>query len=277
MSKFSDSILNRLTDTLNSPDFDSNLRLNNGLRLLAKWRSVLIQNTVLEKSGTTVLQGPLKGLNFVEQSSEGCHIAKLLGCYEQPLQPYLVRAIERNYETLINIGCAEGYYAVGLAVAMPDTISLAFDTDKNAQKACAELAEKNGVAERVKIGAHFDIEKFREFEAHNALVFCDIEGAERALLDPIKVPALAKFDIIVESHECLINGITEDLINRFSPTHDIVRIDDDGSRGLERAPKWFSELAHLDQLLATWEWRSGPTPWLVMDAKDKKRPERKIW
>jgi hypothetical protein len=26
-------------------------------------------------------------------------------------------------------------------------------------------------------------------------------------------------------------------------------------------------LAHLDQLLATWEWRSGPTPWLVMKAK----------
>jgi len=25
-------------------------------------------------------------------------------------------------------------------------------------------------------------------------------------------------------------------------------------------------LAHLDQLLAVWEWRSGPTPWLVMKA-----------
>ena len=55
--------------------------LNNTLRLLSKWRSVLIQNTLLEKEGTRVIQGPLKGLNFIEQSAEGCHIAKLLGCY----------------------------------------------------------------------------------------------------------------------------------------------------------------------------------------------------
>ena len=26
-------------------------------------------------------------------------------------------------------------------------------------------------------------------------------------------------------------------------------------------------LAHLDQLLAVWEWRSGATPWLVMRAR----------
>jgi len=34
------------------------------------------------------------------------------------------------------------------------------------------------------------------------------------------------------------------------------------------APQWFNNLTHLDQLLATWEWRSGATPWLVMKAKN---------
>ena len=270
MSELSDLITNQVRDLTNNLTEDPNTNLNNGLRLLAKWRSLLIQNTLLEKNGVRVLQGPLRGLNFVEQSSEGCHVAKLLGCYEQPLQRYLVRAIDRNYETLINIGCAEGYYAVGLAVAMPNTTSLAFDTDENARKACADLAKKNGVADRVKIGKQFGIENFSDYASHNALVFCDIEGAERDLLDPIKAPALSNLDIIVESHECLVGGITEDLIQRFSSSHNIVRIDDSGERSLEEAPKWFSEMAHLDQLLATWEWRSGPTPWLVMDAKNKK-------
>ena len=32
-------------------------------------------------------------------------------------------------------------------------------------------------------------------------------------------------------------------------------------------PAWFSNMAHLDQLLAFWEWRSGPTPWLVMKSQ----------
>lgn len=90
---------------------------------------MLIQNTLLKKEGTKVLQGPLRGLDFTEQSAERCHIAKLLGCYEQPLQPYITTAIEKDYATILNIGCAEGYYAVGLARAMPGTTSLALDTD----------------------------------------------------------------------------------------------------------------------------------------------------
>ena len=273
MSELSELITNQMRTLICDATEDPNIKLNNGLRLLAKWRSLLIQNTLLEKNGVGVLQGPLKGLNFVEQSSEGCHVAKLLGCYEQPLQPYLLRAINRNYGTLINIGCAEGYYAVGLAVAMPNTNSLAFDTDENAQKACADLAKKNGVADRVKIGKHFNIQKFADYESHNALVLCDIEGAERDLLDPIKAPALSNLDIIVESHECLVRGITEELTRRFSSSHNIIRVNDNGQRSLEEAPKWFAEMAHLDQLLATWEWRSGPTPWLVMDAKNKKELE----
>jgi len=40
---------------------------------------------------------------------------KLLGFYEQPLQPYIEQVIQTGYPTIINIGCAEGYYAVGLA------------------------------------------------------------------------------------------------------------------------------------------------------------------
>jgi hypothetical protein len=76
-------------------------------------------------------------------------------------------------------------------------------------------------------------------------------------------------DLIVESHECLLPGITQQLIHRFSPTHHITLVQDNGQRQLPYAPDWFHNLAHLDQLLAVWEWRSGPTPWLVMKAKRK--------
>ena len=68
---------------------DESAQLNNALRLLSKWRSVLIQNTLLQQQGTVVMQGPLSGMDFLPQSAEGGHIAKLLGCYEQPLQPFI--------------------------------------------------------------------------------------------------------------------------------------------------------------------------------------------
>ena len=202
------NITQQLLASLSQETNDPNASLNNSLRLLSKWRSVLIQNTLIEHEGTKVLQGPLAGMEFVERSAEGCHIAKLLDCYEQPLQPYITAAIEKNYSTLLNIGCAEGYYAVGLARAMPNARSLAFDTDPKAQVACRELAAKNGVSDRVEVDGLFSPADFANYDQLSTLVFYDIEGAELELLDPEFAPALKSMDLIVESHECLRRGIT---------------------------------------------------------------------
>ena len=261
-----DKVTTQLRQLLSGKDIEPSA-LNNMLRLLSKWRSVLIQNTLLQKEGTQVLGGPLKGMDFLTHSAEGCHIAKLLGSYEQPLHRAISKAIKKQYSVIANIGCAEGYYAVGMARLMPDTQVLAYDLDPVAQKVCAELAEKNGVADRVSIGSVFEPSHFGSFSGENALVLCDIEGAEKELLDPVQAPALRGLDVIVESHECLVPGITETLVSWFRDSHDIELIEDDGQRQLEDAPDWFRRLAHLDQLLATWEWRSGPTPWLVMKTR----------
>ncbi len=248
-------------------------RLNQALRLLSKWRSVLIRNRLLLQQGTVVMEGILEGLDFLTDSAEGCHIAKLLGCYEQPLQPYLEAAIHTGYDTVINIGCAEGYYAVGMARKMQGTRILAYDLNPKARKVCAELAKKNGVADRIEIGSMFRPEDFAACADRHILVLCDIEGAEKDLLDPAVAPALQGMDIIVESHECLVKGITRLLIERFSDSHTITTVEDSGQRRLSKAPPWFNNLAHLDQLLAVWESRSGPTPWLVMKAASR-HPER---
>lgn len=250
-----------------STETDDASSLNNALRLLSKWRSVLIQNTLLEHQGTVVMQGSLAGLDFLRESAEGCHIAKLLGCYEQPLQPFIEQAVAQNYPTILNIGCAEGYYAVGMARRMPSTQVLGYDLNPKAQQVCAELASKNKVSDRLSVGGLFTPADFAAYAGQKVLLMCDIEGSERELLDPSIAPALKGMDIIVESHECLIPGITQLLIDRFKDSHQIILVQDDGQRRLDKAPQWFVNLAHLDQLLATWEWRSGPTPWLVMKPK----------
>ena len=263
------NIRQQLQSQLATVQADDVTQFNNALRLLSKWRSVLIQNTLLQKQGTVVMRGPLQGLDFLPQSAEGCHIAKLLGCYEQPLQPHIETAIQANYPTLLNIGCAEGYYAVGMARRMPETKVMAFDLNPKAQEVCAALAQKNAVSDRICIGALFNPEDFAAYADQKVLVLCDIEGAEKDLLNPEHAPALRGMDLIVESHECLIPGITQQLIKRFTTTHDITVVEDNGQRQIENAPTWFNNLAHLDQLLATWEWRSGPTPWLVMNARQQ--------
>ena len=95
-------IKNKLIEDLSLQEPNEVGQLNNALRLLAKHRSLLIQNTIIQNNGLTVHQGPLTGLSFVKQSAEGCHVAKLIGCYEQPLHSHIREAIEENYESIIN-------------------------------------------------------------------------------------------------------------------------------------------------------------------------------
>ena len=147
---------------------------------------------------------------------------------------------------------------------MPKTKVLAFDLNPKAQQVCSNLAKMNQVEDRVLVGSLFKPEDFENYKDQSVLVLCDIEGAEKNLLDPDVAPALKGMDLIVESHECLLPGITNTLLNRFKDTHQITMVHDNGQRQLVNSPQWFNNLAHLDQLLATWEWRSGATPWLIM-------------
>ncbi len=83
---------------------------------------------------------------------------------------------------------------------------------------------------------------------------------------PVGIPAVIAFrrtNVTAEDQESLTPDIAQTLINRFTPAHHLNFVQDDGQRRLEAPPPWFLGLSHLHQLLATWEWRSGPTPWLV--------------
>ena len=102
-------------------------QLNDSLRLLSKWRNWLITNTYIEQCGVEIFQGPFKDMKFLNESSEGCHMAKLFGTYEQPIHKYIEKIISTKYEAIFNIGSGEGYYSVGLATRMQSTKILSFD------------------------------------------------------------------------------------------------------------------------------------------------------
>ncbi len=239
--------------------------LLNVLRLAAKHRALLLQNTLLREYGPKILGGPFEGMTFVREVAEGCCVPKLLGCYEEELHPHVEAAVQAGYERVLNIGVAEGYYAVGLALRMPNVQVYAHDLDPNAQRTCAAVARANGVAERVHVGGLFRGEELAHHEGHRTLLVCDIEGAERELLDPVKYPALAKLDMIVELHDCIHPGLSEIVPARFAATHDVTLIKQAGRS--QPLPALFAQLSHLDQLLAVWEWRTGPTPWGIFKAR----------
>lgn len=256
-------IRQQLLAQLSQPQPDEAAQLNNALRLLAKYRSLLIQNTLLKGHGTTVLAGPFAGMQFIEQSAEGCHVPKLLGCYEQELHPFIMSIADRGYTRVLNIGCAEGYYAVGLKRMYPQLDVHAFDINPSAQKACQDLANKNGV--EIQVGGLFDPADFVRYTDSKTLVWCDIEGAEAELLDPNASPALATMDLVVELHPDVTGHTADRVPQRFSTTH-VVSMIGPGARS-PVLPPFLQQLGHLDQLLAVWEWRSAPTPWTILISK----------
>jgi hypothetical protein len=250
------------------PEIASNAGLDALLQALARWRSRTLANTVVAREGTVVQSGPFAGMDYVQNAAEGCLLPRLLGSYESELHPTVEGFAAAGLDAIIDIGCAEGYYAVGMARLAPATTVYAHDIDPVAQAACAALAAKNGVADRVEVGGIFNGEDFAAFEGRKVLVLMDAEGAEDDLLKPADWPALAHMNLIVETHNMYRPGVTARLIERFSPTH-AIEVIDHAPRIMAR-PDWLKRLGHLDQLIAVWEWRSGPTPWLVMRPKAKR-------
>lgn len=232
------------------------------LRALAVWRSRTIAAGLIRTYGAVVLSGPFAGMNYAARATEGALLPRLLGTYECELHPVIERLAAGGFECVIDVGCAEGYYAVGLARLMPGALVHAHDTDAAARRACAAMAQANGVEDRVLVGGAFAAGDFAAFAGRRCLVMVDIEGAETDLLLPQAAPALADMTLIVETHDVYQRNAMALMIERFSSTHDI-EIVRTGPKTAPLPPEIMG-LSHLDQLIAVWEWRKRMTPWLIM-------------
>lgn len=239
--------------------------LNEVLRLMSRWRSQMLANTYIHHHGARIWGGPFAGMEYVTQATEGALVPRLLGTYEDELHPHLRRFAAEGLDGVVDVGCAEGYYAVGLARMMPQVTVYAHDIDEAARQACTALAAKNGMSDRVIVGGEFPPDGFEAFAGRRMLVMVDAEGAEVDILQPALSPALAGMAVIVETHDVYRPGASATMLERFSPTHDIVAVTQQPK--VFDMPHWLRELPHLDQLLAVWEWRQQPTPWLVMRPK----------
>ncbi len=173
--------------------------------------------------GRSVRHGPLAGLVYPPAlDGTGDLVAKLLGSYELELREELARWVVAGHPHVVDVGCAEGYYAVGLARAMPGTTVHAFDIDAGARERCAALAAANGVQDRVVLGGMCTPQTLQAaFPERGVALLSDCEGYERVLLDPAAAPVLAGWHILVELHEFLDPDITQAIVARFAPTHDV--------------------------------------------------------
>lgn len=168
-----------------------------------------------------VLDGPFKGMIYGDFSHSSPIMPKILGVYESEIHPWINEAISTNYDCVINVGSAEGYYAVGFAYAKPGLEVFAFDTGEATDEMVPKLAALNNLQKAVHKGGLCPPALLESIASRRArsLVFVDIEGAEDTLLDIRHAPALRYCDIIVETHDVYNAGVTRRLIDRLWATH----------------------------------------------------------
>ncbi len=170
-----------------------------------------------------VYTGPFRGMHYVGASVGSWLYPKLLGTYELELHPIIDSIIKDEFETIIDVGAAEGYYAVGFAVRKPNVRVIAFETTPDGQQLIARMAAANNVTDRLTIYGECDPAGLAAQmpERGQCLVLMDVEGAENELLDPVRVPGLAHVTILVEIHDHLRAGTGDALKARFAATHAI--------------------------------------------------------
>jgi len=239
-------------------------------------RVLLVSRKIISRYGLKVLGGPFKGLKYVSTSAGSVFAPKLVGSYESELQTVIRDVISNQFRTLVDIGCAEGYYAVGLLVAMPKAHCIAFDMDANARKMCTEMAALNGVADRLNILEKCERQALNSLDLDGAFILCDCEGAEFELLDPVLVPQFQSCDILVEIHECFRPGVAKTLCERFAATH-LISLIDVSKRDPLRYP-CLSFLGKKDRALAVEEFRPAGMLWAIMRplSKVSSKPQPEI-
>lgn len=167
-----------------------------------------------------VKNGFFQGMKYPSYDSVCSTIfPKIIGSYEAELNEVLQQIIQNNYDVIIDVGCAEGYYAVGLAMKTNAAV-FAYDTDENARKLCLEMATLNGVEQKIQIKEAFSIENIKVLDAaKKILIICDCEGYEKTLFTKESIPYLKNTDVLIETHDFLDMTISSTITALMTDSH----------------------------------------------------------
>lgn len=238
--------------------------------LLSKRKIHARDREFISKRGLHVQSGPFAGLKYVYTAVCSSYLPKLIGSYECELHRVLDVAFQKDYRCVIDVGCAEGFYAVGMARRLPQATVFAFDTSYEARALCRRMARINRVLDRVVVRGECTPQNLQQLLSETVspsktLVFSDCEGYEKTLLDPEIAPKLRSCDILVEMHDFVSADISSLLKARFSASHDIEIID-----VKPRSAEDYESIAFWPHDVQEWALREGRPDgmqWAWMSAK----------
>lgn len=182
--------------------------------------------TGLKYPDTSIVRGTLKNVSYAEINSVcGNLFPKLIGSYERELYPIIDSITGNTYSEIVNIGCAEGFYAVGLALKFPEAKIYAYDIKLKAQQHCQLLAQLNHCEQRIQVHDVCSPETLLSIPiTEKGLIVCDCEGYEIELFTKPVIPHLKHSDVLIELHDFVDMNISDMIKQVFSDTHNFTMI-----------------------------------------------------
>lgn len=215
-----------------------------------------------------VLNGPFKGMIYPSAVSIGStFVPKILGSYEKEITNFINYILKQDYKNIIDVGCAEGYYAIGLGLRFKKSKIYAFDIDKNAQKQCELMAKVNNID--IKINGLCTKNFLKKLSnGGKSLIILDCEGYEKNLIDKEVADRNQGNDFLIETHDFEDISITDYILNSFRKTHrlEIIESIDDISKVYNYQFKELSGMTLHEKKEILSEYRPNIMRWVLAKA-----------
>ncbi|KVV25045.1 hypothetical protein WK78_02795 [Burkholderia cepacia] len=238
----------------------------------------LLGQRLMHMTGGVVQHGPLKGFNIGTRATwrASDNGPKLLGFYEQEVcdKLYWLRA---GRDTLIDLGGADGFYAVGMLKNDLYQQCHCFEIEDASRQNIAAIAEENGVRDRIHLYGAATSTFARDLtdrgvDLARAVVLIDIESAEFDVLTAECLNDLRAAHVIVEIHDFMRphDGTQRyaELLERAEKVFD-VRPFTTGPRDPSQIPLLSQGWTDTDRWLVCSESRATLMTWLHLSPKPK--------
>lgn len=227
-------------------------------QLHREWGVEQATKEMIGEYGLTVLHGPFQGMRYPQPSlASRDGIPILFATYEQELHPIMEEVASKQYQCIVDIGSAEGYYAVGLAVRTQAPV-FAFDCEPRERSFLRQMARLNRVGDRVHTGSWCSARILNKLtRGRRCLVISDCEGYELELFQGTAISALKHCDLIIELHQTATGADVGSIMQeRFRNSHSARIITFDQHHAGSAVPEKWRKFAR--------EFRSPGQQWLFL-------------
>ena len=232
-----------------------------------------VSNYLIKIHNYSVAHGIFKGMRLNKNIywSRNDLITHILGVYEKHILDQLIKFSKSDNSVFIDVGAADGYFAVGSAYSGLFKKVYAFEIQKEGREILSENAKANNCEKKIIINPEANFKRLKNIvDAHKrAVVLIDIEGDEFSLLNDEILKLLSNYNIIVELHPSLVkNGYQKekDLINSAKHLFNVSIIKRENYN-----PNFFKELDNFtddERLVAFSEGRENNMCWLILETRN---------